>query len=76
MQIHAITTGVPANIQAALASAEMRGVLPILNKLEAGIGGAFPISIADLDKQLSGAGLKTAERIALKCAMSRAGLLK
>jgi hypothetical protein len=34
------------------------------------------MSIADLDKHLSGAGLKTSERIALKAAMSRAGLLK
>jgi hypothetical protein len=47
-----------------------------LNKIEAGIGGNFPMTIVELDRQLSGAGLKTAERIALKCAMSRAGLLK
>jgi hypothetical protein len=76
MRMHAIATGMPANIQAALASPEMRGMLPILNKIEAGIGGNFPLTVAELDRQLSGAGLKTAERIALKAAMSRAGLLK
>jgi hypothetical protein len=75
-RIHAITSGVPENIRAAFAGPEMRGVLPILNKIEAGIGGNFPMTIAELDRQLSGAGLKTAERIALKAAMSRAGLLK
>jgi hypothetical protein len=77
MRIHAITTGAPANIQAAFAGPEMRGVGAILRKIESGISyNDFPISIAELDQKLSGAGLKTSERIALKAAMSRAGLLK
>jgi hypothetical protein len=68
-------------MQAAFSGAEMKSVWPILKKVapllkkfEAGTN--FPLTIAELDQQLSGAGLKTSERIALKAAMSRAGLLK
>jgi hypothetical protein len=77
MKIHAIIDDAPAKIQAAFAGPEMRAVGPILKKIEAGLSYSdFPISIPDLDKHLSRSGLKTSERIMLKAAMSRAGLLK
>jgi hypothetical protein len=84
MKIHAVNrfgqsplNDAPAKMQAAFSSPEMRTVLPILNKIKTELSFSdFPMSIAELDSLLSGAGLKTSERIALKAAMSRAGLLK
>jgi hypothetical protein len=68
-------------MQAAFSGPEMKSIWPILKKvapllkkIEAGTN--FPMAIPELDPLLSGAGLKTSERIALKAAMSRAGLLK
>jgi hypothetical protein len=77
-RLHAITDdAAPAKIQAAFAGAEMRSAWPIVKKIEAGLSYSdFPISIHDLDKQLSQSMLKTSEKIILKCAISRAGLLK
>jgi hypothetical protein len=65
-----------ANIRAALESHEFKGcILPILNKVQASIGGSFPMAVAELDRKLSGTSLTVSEKIALKSAMARIGLL-
>jgi hypothetical protein len=66
-----------AKIKAALDGPIMRPLGAILRKIKTELPlSDFPMTIADLDKHLSGAGLKTAERLALKAAMDRAGLLR
>jgi hypothetical protein len=77
LKIHAIVDGAqPEKIQAAFAGPEMRAVWPILKKIEAGISYSdFPMSIPTLDQHLAKSGLKTSERIMLKAAMSRSGLI-
>jgi hypothetical protein len=73
MQINAIATA-PTNIQAALASPEVRAVAKLLAAADIAI--TKPLSIAELDTMLAGKGLRTSDRIQLKSALSRAGILK
>jgi hypothetical protein len=83
LKIHAVNPSgtsplndAPSKIQAAFASPDMRVVWPLLNKIEAGLSHSdFPISVADLDKHLEKSGLKTSQKIVLKAALERAGLL-
>ncbi|WOJ89853.1 hypothetical protein RZS28_00620 [Methylocapsa polymorpha] len=74
MQIHAVKTAPSLNIQAALASPEVRSIAASARR--AGIELTGPIKIGRLDGLLSRSPLSIQERITIKCALDRAGLIE
>ncbi len=73
MQIHAVKTTQPLNLQAALASPEVRSIAASAKR--AGIDLSGPIKFARLDDMLGRSNLRIEERIAVKAALDRAGLI-
>jgi hypothetical protein len=70
-RIHAIAT--PDRIQAALASSEIRSIAASAKK--AGLDLTGSIKAARLDDMLKRSSLRVDERIAIKVALDRAGLI-
>jgi hypothetical protein len=77
MQIQAVATKPTFDIQAAMASPDYRGVEHIIHA--SGIGerlASGPLPVAEIDAALSKSKVSTSDRIALKSALGRCGLLK
>jgi len=72
MKIHAVTDDALA-MQAALATPEMRNIIPMLRAQGVTITGR--IALRELDAKLAATALSTTQRIQVKSALSRAGLL-
>jgi hypothetical protein len=73
MNIHAVIDQDVRAIRAALETPEMRCMLPILRAHKIEI--ERRMTVAEFDAKLKGSNLSTQQRIALKGAMTRAGLL-
>jgi hypothetical protein len=73
MKIQAVINQDVLAIRAALETPEMRGMLPLLRASQIEI--ERRMTVAELDAKLKGSSLSTQSRIALKGAMTRAGLL-
>ncbi len=73
MQIHAVANGIPTEIKAALATTHMRGVEHLIRAAKINI--ERKMTVHELDEKLKASALSPQSRIALKGAMSRAGLL-
>jgi hypothetical protein len=71
MQIHAVTE--PFNLQAAMTNREIVGCRSIL--AAADLHPAGRMTLAEVDRKLSGSRLTVTQRLAAKVALQRAGIL-
>ncbi|HEY4846715.1 MAG TPA: hypothetical protein VIH87_02700 [Methylocella sp.] len=62
------------SVQAMKQTGHFRSIAYLLDR--AAISIERPLSVAELDEKLAGAGLQTSDRLSIKCNLSRAGLLK
>jgi hypothetical protein len=62
------------SVQAMKQTGHFRSIAYLLDR--AAISIERPLSVAELDAKLAGAGLQTSDRLSIKCNLSRAGLLK
>jgi hypothetical protein len=76
MQINAIATERTLDVRAALESSELRPMRSLMARAD--IHPTGKITVAELDRKFASAGskLSVVDRIALKSALSRAGLLE
>jgi hypothetical protein len=62
------------SVQAMKQTGHYRSIAHLLDRATISI--ERPLSVAELDEKLAGAGLQTSDRLSIKCNLSRAGLLK
>ena len=73
MQIRAVATNPPVDIKAAMASPHYRGVEHVLRRAKIDVD--KQLTTGEFDAKLKASALSTIDKIALKGALSRAGLL-